>query len=278
MTATQEGPILPTLFGAQGRMYEMRPANFVFSFAIQAAAICVLVALAMYAPPVSKPGLKQMFNEISPLRMPFIAEKPGGSGGGGSHEKLMASHGALPEMNLEEQFTPPQVVLKNPNPQLPMPPSILAITTVKLPQLGVLGDPRSSAAAPSNGVGGPSGTGSHCCNGVGDNNGPGFGDDKGLIYQPGRNGVTQPKVLYDPDPEYSEEAREAKFQGSVILQLIVGADGKPHHVLVQRSAGMGLDEKAMAAVNQWRFQPASLDGHPVAVRMNVEVSFRLFLK
>jgi len=58
--------------------------------------------------------------------------------------------------------------------------------------------------------------------------------------------------------------------------MIVGADGKPRNLKVQRSAGMGLDEKAIAAVNKWRFQPATLDGRPVAVRISVEMSFRLF--
>jgi TonB family protein len=251
----------------------MRPTNFAVSFGVQALVICALILLAMHAPPIPRTPVTRILDQIT---LPFIAENASGGGGGGAREKTPASKGALPPMNLNEQYAPPEVVIRNPNPQLPMPPSILLLSTVKLPQLGVLGDPRSQVAIPSDGTGGAAGIGSSCCNGVGDKSGPGFGDNNGNIYRPGRNGVTQPRVLYDPDPEYSQEARQAKFQGSVILAMVVGPDGKPHSLQVQRSAGMGLDEKALAAVNQWRFQPATLDGRPVAVRISVEVSFRLF--
>jgi protein TonB len=96
------------------------------------------------------------------------------------------------------------------------------------------------------------------------------------VFQPGRGGVTAPRPVYDPDPDYSEAARKARFQGDVVLWLVVGPDGRPRNLRVQRSLGMGLDEKALEAVSQWRFQPATLNGHPVAVEINVEVSFRLY--
>jgi TonB family protein len=68
----------------------------------------------------------------------------------------------------------------------------------------------------------------------------------------------------------------AKLQGTVILSLIVGVDGKAHAIQVARSLGLGLDEMAIEAVRQWRFDPAKKDGKPVAVAVDVEVSFRLF--
>lgn len=83
-------------------------------------------------------------------------------------------------------------------------------------------------------------------------------------------------MIYDPDPEYSEEARQAKYQGTVVLWVVIGADGRAHQVRVQRSLGMGLDEKAIEAVRQWRFQPSMKDGQAVAVQVNVEVNFRLY--
>ena len=89
------------------------------------------------------------------------------------------------------------------------------------------------------------------------------------------NGVSAPRALETPDPEYSEEARKAKFQGVVVLCLIVGPDGKPRDIKVTRPLGMGLDQKAIEAVNKWRFEPAMKDGRPVAVQINVEVTFRL---
>jgi TonB family protein len=87
--------------------------------------------------------------------------------------------------------------------------------------------------------------------------------------------VTAPRLIYAPDPEYPEEARRMRYQGSCVLELIVDSDGKPRDVRVVKPLGMGLDEKAAEAVRAWRFDPARKDGNPVAVQMNVDVSFRL---
>jgi TonB family protein len=87
--------------------------------------------------------------------------------------------------------------------------------------------------------------------------------------------VLAPRPLAMPDPDYTEQAREAKLQGMCVLKLIVGADGKPRDIRVIRSLGMGLDEKAMAAVSQWTFAPATKDGMPVPVQISVQVVFKL---
>ena len=89
-------------------------------------------------------------------------------------------------------------------------------------------------------------------------------------------GVSAPKALQTPDPEYSEEARKAKYQGTVVLWLVVDPNGNPQQVKVARSLGMGLDQKAVEAVRHWKFEPAMKDGRPVAVQINVEVNFRLY--
>ncbi len=89
-------------------------------------------------------------------------------------------------------------------------------------------------------------------------------------------GVEPPKMLYAPDPIYSEEARQAQLQGTVVLWLIVDENGLPMNIRVQRSLGMGLDEAAIAAVKQWKFGPATKNGQPVRVMINVEVNFRLY--
>ncbi|MGO9239510.1 MAG: energy transducer TonB [Bryobacteraceae bacterium] len=89
------------------------------------------------------------------------------------------------------------------------------------------------------------------------------------------DGVGGPIVIYKPEPEYSEVARKAKFQGTVMLSVVVGVDGKARDVRVVRSLGMGLDEKAIEAVQKWRWKPGFKDGKPVPVRANVEVNFRL---
>jgi TonB family protein len=87
--------------------------------------------------------------------------------------------------------------------------------------------------------------------------------------------VSAPRVIYQPDPEYSERARKAGHQGSCVLRLIVGTDGKPYDISEVRTVGMGLDEKAIEAVRRWVFEPARRAGEPVAVQIDVEVSFRV---
>jgi TonB family protein len=89
------------------------------------------------------------------------------------------------------------------------------------------------------------------------------------------SGVSAPGILFRVEPEYSEEARVAKFQGSVILRLIVDINGLPRSIRVERSLGMGLDEKAMQAVRKWRFRPGLKDGVAVPVESTVEINFRL---
>jgi len=87
--------------------------------------------------------------------------------------------------------------------------------------------------------------------------------------------VSAPKGLFQPDPEYSEEARKAKWQGTVVLSLIVDEKGMPEELKVVRALGLGLDQKAIEAVTKWRFKPGMKDGKPVAVQATIEVNFRL---
>jgi len=96
----------------------------------------------------------------------------------------------------------------------------------------------------------------------------------GRIYRVGL-GVTPPIPIYQPDPSYSEKARQAKREGTVMLNVIIGPDGRVHHAAVTRSVGMGLDEDAIEKVMSWRFTPASLCGKPVAVEVSVEITFNL---
>jgi TonB family protein len=77
------------------------------------------------------------------------------------------------------------------------------------------------------------------------------------------------------DPEFSEEARKAKYQGTVVLTIEVGADGKPHGIRIVSGLGLGLDEKAIEAVSQWKFKPAMRNGRPVPAPATIEVNFRL---
>lgn len=89
------------------------------------------------------------------------------------------------------------------------------------------------------------------------------------------SGVLPPHVKYDPDPSYSNVARQAGFQGTTLLWLTVGEDGMPHDIRIAKPLGMGLDEEAVRAVSSWKFDPATKEGQPVPVMINVEVNFRL---
>ncbi len=90
--------------------------------------------------------------------------------------------------------------------------------------------------------------------------------------------VSSPAVIYQVEPEFSQEASKAKFMGVVLLNLIVDQNGQPQNVHVLRGVGMGLDEKAIEAVRQYKFKPAMEDGRPVPVALNVEVNFQIFDK
>ena len=173
------------------------------------------------------------------------------------------------------------MVVRNENPKLAIEPTVVGPPQIQLPQFGVVGDPLSNVfGPPSNGIGSGGGIGSGSGGGVGSGRGPGVGPGwgggiGGGAYRVG-GGVTAPRVIYSPDPDFSEEARKARFQGTVVLWVIVGTDGRTHDIRVFRSLGMGLDEKAIEAIRQWRFEPGRKNGIPVAVQVNVEVNFRLY--
>ena len=88
-------------------------------------------------------------------------------------------------------------------------------------------------------------------------------------------GVSAPQVLNSVEPQFTEDARRADFQGSAAIQLIVDAQGNPQNLRVLRHLGMGLDQMALDAVRQYKFKPAMYQGHPVAVQMVIEVDFHL---
>ncbi len=104
--------------------------------------------------------------------------------------------------------------------------------------------------------------------------GGGFGAGSGGgVFSVG-NGTTPPAVMSKVDPDYTEEARAAKYSGSVMLSIVVGTDGKAQDIKVVKSLGMGLDEKAIEAVQRWVFRPGTNQGVPVNVRAQIEVNFR----
>jgi TonB family protein len=91
-----------------------------------------------------------------------------------------------------------------------------------------------------------------------------------------KENVLPPRPTYTPEPEFSEEARHAQFQGTVVLTIVINKAGDVVRVRLVRALGMGLDQNAMEGVKPWRFTPATRNGQPVAVEMNIEVAFNLY--
>jgi TonB family protein len=100
--------------------------------------------------------------------------------------------------------------------------------------------------------------------------------DSASVTSKGVATVTPPRAIYSPGAEYTEEARQAKREGTCVLAMIVGIDGKPRNIVVTKPLGMGLDEKAIEAVQKWKFEPALRYGKPVPTRLNLSVTFKLF--
>jgi len=250
--------------------------------------IGALVAATYMGAKVVKETQKQTITLVAPDISDYLPmTKPGpvmgGGGGGGDKAKIEAPKGKLPKANINQQITPPAIVVRNDNPKLEVEPTVMVPPTVKAAaNMPTIGDPTSRVVVgpPSNGIGAGGGIGAGSGGGIGVGTGRGLGPGEGRGYGGGPyrvgGGVQAPRPIYTPDPEYSEEARKAKYQGVVVLWLVVGPDGRPRDMRVQRGLGMGLDQKAVEAVKQWKFEPATKDGKPVAVQINVEVNFRLY--
>lgn len=254
------------------------PRNFLLSF-LSHAALVAFIASGIWAvhSPVVRNRILTSELTYEPLTVGDMA--PHGGGGGGDHSAIQASRGTPPKFS-DQQLAPPAIVVRSEAPRLQASPTVLGPPDLKLPQSNQIGDLFSPSVMPSNGVGSRGGIGDNSGTGIGPGDGGGVGSGSragygGAVYRPG-NGVSAPHALYDPDPEYSDEARRAKYQGNVILSLVVDASGHVRDIRVARSVGMGLDEKAIEAVQKWKFAPGMKDGRPVAVQVSVEVNFRLY--
>ena len=250
---------------------------------IGAAVVVFAVVVARHVVASTAPVQATSVVLIDPGNMPELKPaKTQSGGGGGDRDVLQASRGKLPKFSMQ-QITPPAAVIRNDNPKLPVAPTIVIPPEVKLltqNNMPNLGDPLSHAVMPSNGTGSGSGIGEGEGGGVGKGKGPGFGPGEGGgtgggLFHVGA-GVSPPRQVYSPEPEFSEEARKAKYQGICTLSLIVGVDGRPTDIQVVGALGMGLDEKAIEAVRNWRFEPAMKDGHPVRVPIQIQVDFHLY--
>jgi periplasmic protein TonB len=215
-------------------------------------------------------------------KLPKGSDRSQGGGGGGERNPIPASKGKLPKFSMT-QLAPPTVVIQNPNPKLPVEPTVVVPPDIRVPQpnLPNMGDPLAAMVTQSSGPGFGGGIGTGGAGGVGSGSGPGVGPgDGGGIggghFHPGHDGIGDPVCIYCPNPPFTEEARKARVQGTVILQVEILSDGRTGEVRVLRGLGLGLDESALRTVRTWRWKPViGPGGKPVAVEFPMEVNFRL---
>jgi protein TonB len=192
-------------------------------------------------------------------------------GGGGQRGPTPVTKGTPPKF-ADMQIVPPKAPPLQ-EPKIHIEPTVEVQKDVKMassiPQIGLPNSPNIGMS-----MGNGSGTGLGSGNGSGI--GPGSGGNMGGGPKRIGGGISSPQVIYSVEPEFSEEARKAKVAGNVLVNLWVGTDGLPSHVHVLRGVGMGLDEKAVEAVKQYRFRPAMENGKPVLVELNIEVNFQIF--
>lgn len=247
------------------------------SILVHALAIGVLVLLSgrvFVTPPY------RQSREIEPLLSPHLksilfGETPSGRGKGGNHDVLPPSSGQLPPRSpivLVRPHIPEQREV-----ELPVEPTIFdpnsQITNRHVRDLGL---PWMKERNLSNGPGGGNTIGDKDGTTVGtsDRDGEGGQSDYDGPYSPG---MTPVKCLYCPDPEYTDEARHEKLQGSVTLRVLVTKDGRPGQIKIVKGIGLGLDERSIAAVRSWKFQPArDANKNPISQWVTVETTYRLF--
>lgn len=275
---------VPTFGSLDTALAERSPRARVTSAVIHTVLIGTILYLGSRMPKVIAPAqalthvdFKLFAPPPPPPKVLPVAPKSGGGGGGGAHQIVEPTKGRAPEVAKVTLLAPQLARLDHP--KLPVEPT----EPIKLPdntKLANLGQPDSTQIKlASQGPGGGSGFGHGLGGGLGAGHGLGAGPGSGGGYGGGvmgvGGGVSAPILIHSIDPEFTDQARQSNLQGTVSLQLIVDADGNPQNIHVTRSLGMGLDEKAIEAVRQYKFKPAMYQGHPVAVRMVVDVDFHL---
>ena len=237
--------------------------------------VAVLVLLLVFFQTPQGKNIAQRVTDIYYV-LPYQSKIPAAekaAGGGGVKALTPVSKGEAPKL-AHRQFVPPTMAV--PDPKLPVTPAI----TAPAPQIVAeqYGDPLSKLDLNSGGQG-INGLGSGKGGGIGSRNDDGYGighggGSGGGAYRIGGD-VSAPILVSKVEPEYSEEARKAKYSGEVLLSIVVDAAGTPRDIHVIRPLGLGLDEKAIEAVRKWRFRPGLKRGRAVATQAQVIVNFRL---
>jgi TonB family protein len=240
---------------------------------------------------------ERLRSEPVTTRLVFLATPgPGGGGGGGGLRQRTPPPKAMrlgkAKMNsplpVREAPKPVEPVAKPPEPPPPppvkpepLPPVVAPVATVAAndrDQAGLIDKPAPPKAdSRGSGIGGGVGSGTGTGLGEGDGSGIGPGSGGGMgggPYRPG-SGITPPKILQEVKADYTEDARRRNIEGEVVLEIVVRRDGSVGDVKLLNGLASGLNERAIAAVKQWRFAPAKRLGSPVDVIVEVAVEFKL---
>jgi TonB family protein len=270
------------IFAADLLVFKRDPTSNAISFAIHVVVIVLVLFLALKTHTIVTQAATTIVTpvdfrvSIPPIILP-VAKVMGGGGGGGAHDVVEASKGHLPVI-AKMQIMPAQL-LKFDHPKLAAEPSeqVKIPDNNNLPNLGVSQSPQIAMASQGSGSG--SGFGQGSGGGIGSGRGGGVGPGVGGGYGGGLmsvgGGVSAPQLIHSAEPEFTEDARRANYQGTVSIKLIVDSQGNPQDIRVASHLGMGLEEKAIEAVRQYKFRAAMYQGHPVSVQILIDVDFHL---
>jgi protein TonB len=262
------------------------------SSSLHAGIVAAFVLVTMFGVGQVKATTEALVNE-QPMRLVYLAlPGPGGGGGGGGERQALKPPKAerlgkqrldspLPRRTPPPPPDPPDPPKPDPLPELePLPPVAVPVVEAPANEQDKAGLPEpSTEVAESRGPGDNGGVGAGEGTGLGDGEGSGIGEGEGGgigggPYRPG-SGVLPPTVLREVRPDYTEEARRRGVRGDVVMEIVVRRNGTVGEVRVLQGLGYGLDERAVAAVRQWTFNPATRRGQPVDVMVEVAMEFKL---
>jgi len=252
------------------------------SFLTHAVLIATMALIAIHTPTQGGPPSDAPSKILERITLPSLSFLKGndpapdpGSGSGGGRVPIPTTRGELlptSSVHLVRPSLPPKQEAN-----MPVPPTIFDPTAAPiLTSVNKIGLPwmKDDTGSPGPGDSDTIGSSSGRTMGDGPRDGPGGRGESSTRY---REGVTLPRCAYCPDPQYTDEAREAKLQGKVTLQVLVGADGRAAQVRIVQGIGLGLDERAAQAIRGWKFVAAQDAGRrPVPAWITVEAIFRLF--
>jgi TonB family protein len=262
-------------------MYASPTRSRLISALVHAAVFALLILtgkVVKILPPLQDHGSIILPSDLVKYR---VTRTESGRSGGGQHDPDPPQLGHPPKFSTHP-FVPPTARIENQQPVLSMDMAVFGDPAILIPavNLSLIGDPKGVANVISGGPGGPTGIGKDGNGGVGSNGGHtccGTEGDRGGLggLRGAREAVTEPRLLTKVDPEYSEEARKSKVQGSVLLRVVINERGLAESIEVTQGLGLGLDERAIEAVKKWTFRPAMRGKVPVPVSAIVQVTFRL---